>query len=188
MNGVELTRLRQGNLQVPVVARLRMEERAGLGDLRRASTSTPPRTASRKCRWARCPTSSPACALEKVHRRNQFRTITVSDLPAGRLAAVRGARRGPAAPAPAREGAAARLPFRGRRRAGEAGRRFPRAGLRDAGVGGGDLPGAGAAVPKRGQAAAGLRRHPLRHGRRLFLARGSWTCPSASWPSSASPA
>lgn len=79
MNGVELTRLRQGNLQIPVVARLRMEERAGLGDLE--SLYVYSGQGLQKVPLGAFSHLESGLRTEKVHRRNQFRTITVSTFP-----------------------------------------------------------------------------------------------------------
>ena len=72
--------LREGDEQIPVVARLRMDERAQLSDIR-ASTST------RSQGTQKVPLQSISSIVyemqtEKLQRRNQFRTITISAFPA----------------------------------------------------------------------------------------------------------
>jgi multidrug efflux pump subunit AcrB len=84
LNGYQVGTLREGDLQIPIVARLRMEERAQLTDLQNlyvyASQSTQ-RVPLRQISTLRT-SMEPA----KINRRNQFRTITVSCYPvAGHL-------------------------------------------------------------------------------------------------------
>ena len=80
MNGFPLTTLRQDNLQIPVVARLRVEERARLTDIQNlyvypleGTARTPLQQVSRV---------GYQMDTEKIKRRNQFRTVTVSAFPA----------------------------------------------------------------------------------------------------------
>jgi multidrug efflux pump subunit AcrB len=75
MNGVSMTTLREGDRQIPVVARMRMEQRGTLSDMRslyvlssQGSNTVPIESIS---------TISYDMRAEKVQRRNQFRTITV---------------------------------------------------------------------------------------------------------------
>lgn len=83
--GQKVTTLREGDREIPVVARLRMEERAQLGDLRnlyvyssQGQQKVPLRQVSR---------TEFGMQAEKIRARNQFRTITVSTGPAeGHLA------------------------------------------------------------------------------------------------------
>jgi multidrug efflux pump subunit AcrB len=93
LNGATLTTLREGDRQIPVMARLRMEQRGTLSDLQnlyvlsRRGQHVPLEAVSRV---------SQELQPEKIMRRNQFRTITVSAFPAEGvlpsevLAAVRG--------------------------------------------------------------------------------------------------
>jgi multidrug efflux pump subunit AcrB len=84
ITGQRVTSLREGDKQIPVVARLRMEERAQLADLNnlyvyssQGATRVPLGTVS---------TIEHGMQTEKLRRRNQFRTITVSCFPKeGRL-------------------------------------------------------------------------------------------------------
>ena len=77
--GTKLTTLRDGDKQIPVVAKLRMEERATLSDLESfyvgssQSTQKVPLTEIASLRTEMRP--------EKIRRRAQFRTITVSAFP-----------------------------------------------------------------------------------------------------------
>jgi len=80
LNGYEVSELREGNRQIPIVARLRMEERAQVTDLQslyvfasQNARRVPLRQLS-SLRYAMQPA--------KINRRNQFRTITVSSYPA----------------------------------------------------------------------------------------------------------
>jgi multidrug efflux pump subunit AcrB len=78
MNGAPVTVLREGDKQIPVVARLRMEERAQLGDLQNlyvygeGGQKVPLRSVSHLDYRLR---------REVIRRRDQFRTITVSAAP-----------------------------------------------------------------------------------------------------------
>ena len=79
LNGSRVATLREGHRQIPVVARLRMEERARLSDLEnlyvyasQGSQKVPLRQISRL---------TYSMKLEKIVRRNQFRTMTVSCFP-----------------------------------------------------------------------------------------------------------
>ncbi len=76
INGSQVTVLREGDEQIPIVARLRMEERAQLADVQnlyvysmQGAQKTPLRQVS---------SVGYGMQTEKVRRRNQFRTITVS--------------------------------------------------------------------------------------------------------------
>jgi multidrug efflux pump subunit AcrB len=77
--GNKITTLREGDKQIPIVARMRMEERAQLSDLQNLYVSAMQGTA-----WV--PVRSVATvgydsAPGKIRRRHQFRTITVSTFP-----------------------------------------------------------------------------------------------------------
>jgi multidrug efflux pump subunit AcrB len=81
MNGYRVATLREGDEQIPVVARMRMEERASLSDIQnlyvfssQSAQKVPLQLVSR---------IDYGLATEKLKRRNQFRTITVSAFPAG---------------------------------------------------------------------------------------------------------
>jgi multidrug efflux pump subunit AcrB len=80
INGFQVTTLRDGEEQIPVVARMRLEERARLTDVQDLYVSS--LTGLQKVPLRQV--SSIAYDLEtaKMRRRNQFRTITVSSFPA----------------------------------------------------------------------------------------------------------
>ena len=80
INGARLSVLREGDRQIPIVARMRMEQRAELSDVRslyvlsdRGGQSVPLEAISSIAYEMR---------TEKLQRRNQFRTITVAAFPA----------------------------------------------------------------------------------------------------------
>jgi len=79
MNGYELTVLREGDKQIPVVARLRLEERARLSDVESLYVYSSQGTQKVPLKQV----SSIGYALETatLQRRNHFRTITVSCFP-----------------------------------------------------------------------------------------------------------
>ncbi|MBU1229726.1 MAG: efflux RND transporter permease subunit [Proteobacteria bacterium] len=76
MNGFAVTSLRQGRLDVPVFARLRMEERAGMEDIKNLYVSSA--DGAQKVPLGQISTVSWGLETEKIARRNHFRTITVS--------------------------------------------------------------------------------------------------------------
>jgi multidrug efflux pump subunit AcrB len=82
MSGVRVSVLREGEEQIPVVARLRMDERAQLSDVRSLYVYAGEGT-------QKVPLQSISSVVyemqtEKLQRRNQFRTVTVSAFPDAR--------------------------------------------------------------------------------------------------------
>ena len=80
MNGTRLTTLREGDKQIPIVARLRMEERAPLSDIHNLYVYSAHGPAEGAARGDLA--IDYGMQTEKLQRRNQFRTITVSAFPA----------------------------------------------------------------------------------------------------------
>ncbi len=80
MSGHQVTQLREGDKQIPVVARLRMEERAQLGDLNNLYVYSG--KGSQKIHLRQVASIEYGMQTEKMRARNQFRTITVSANPA----------------------------------------------------------------------------------------------------------
>ncbi len=79
MSGIPVTVLREGDKQIPVVVRLRMEERAQLSDIKNLyvySVISPQKVQLREISDIKY-----NMELSNIHRRNQFRTITVSCFP-----------------------------------------------------------------------------------------------------------
>jgi multidrug efflux pump subunit AcrB len=79
ISGFEVTSLREGDQQIPIVARLRVEERARLSDIQNLyvyALQSPAKAPLRQVSEIDYQLQS-----EKVRRRNQFRTITVSCFP-----------------------------------------------------------------------------------------------------------
>ncbi|HSA92745.1 MAG TPA: efflux RND transporter permease subunit [Terriglobales bacterium] len=79
MSGQSVTTLREGDKQIPVVARLRMEERAQLSDIKNLYVYALQGT--QKIPLRQVSNVEYALETEKLRRRNQFRTITVSAFP-----------------------------------------------------------------------------------------------------------
>ena len=79
MNGFPVTTLREGDKQIPVVARLRPEERARLSDIRNLYVYSA--TGPQKVPLGQVSTIQYGMKSEKIRRRNQFRTVTVSAFP-----------------------------------------------------------------------------------------------------------
>ncbi len=79
MSGYTVTTLREGKRQIPVMARLRVSERAQLSDIQNLyvySTQGP-----QKVPLEQVSSIDYRMEIEKIRRRNQFRTITVSCFP-----------------------------------------------------------------------------------------------------------
>ena len=76
INGNQVTVLREGDKQIPIVARLRMEERAQLADVQNLYVYS--MQGSQKVPLRQVSSIEYGMQTEKVRRRNQFRTITVS--------------------------------------------------------------------------------------------------------------
>jgi multidrug efflux pump subunit AcrB len=80
MSGYRVSTLREGDEQIPVVARLRMDERASVGDVQNLYVYSS--QGAQKVPLQLISTIEYELATEKLQRRNQFRTITVSAFPA----------------------------------------------------------------------------------------------------------
>lgn len=80
MSGVPVTTLRDGDVQIPVLARLRMEERARLADL--ASLYVYSSQGSQRVPLSQVSTLRYGMESVKTRSRSQFRTVTVSAFPA----------------------------------------------------------------------------------------------------------
>lgn len=76
INGTQVTTLRDGDKQIPVVTRLRMEERAQLSDVENLYVYS--MQGAQKATLRQVSSVEYGMQTEKVRRRNQFRTITVS--------------------------------------------------------------------------------------------------------------
>jgi len=79
MAGVQVSELRQGNDQIPIVARLRMDERAQLSDV--SSLYVYSTQGQQKVPLQSVSSIVYEMQTEKLQRRNQFRTVTVSAFP-----------------------------------------------------------------------------------------------------------
>jgi multidrug efflux pump subunit AcrB len=80
MAGVKVSELREGNDQIPIVARLRMDERSQLSDVR--SLYVYSTQGQQKVPLQSVSSIVYDMQTEKLQRRNQFRTVTVSAFPA----------------------------------------------------------------------------------------------------------
>jgi multidrug efflux pump subunit AcrB len=83
MSGHKVAVLRQGDDQIPIVARLRMEERSQLSDVR--SLYVYASQGSQKVPLQSISSIVYDMQTEKLQRRNQFRTITISAFPAAHV-------------------------------------------------------------------------------------------------------
>jgi multidrug efflux pump subunit AcrB len=79
IHGLPLTVLREADEEIPVLARLRIEERARLSDIQNLYVHS--LQGPRKAPLLQVSSVSYGMELEKLRRRNQFRTITVSAFP-----------------------------------------------------------------------------------------------------------
>lgn len=79
LSGYSVTSLREGDKQIPVVAQLRMEERAQLDDLKNLYVYSS--SGAQRVPLRQVSSVSYQMQTEKLRRRNQFRTITVSCSP-----------------------------------------------------------------------------------------------------------
>ncbi len=80
MNGYQVGELREGDKQIPVIARMRMEERSRLADLQNLYVYST--QSGQKVPLRQISSMHYTMQTEKIQRRNQFRTITVSCFPA----------------------------------------------------------------------------------------------------------
>lgn len=76
MNGYQVGELREGDKQIPVIARMRMEERSQLADLQNLYVYSS--QSGQKVPLRQISSMNYTMQTEKIQRRNQFRTITVS--------------------------------------------------------------------------------------------------------------
>ncbi len=79
ITGVQVTTLREGDKQIPVIARLRMEERAQLADVGNLYVYSA--DGQQRIPIRQITTIEQDMRTEKIARRNQFRTITVGAFP-----------------------------------------------------------------------------------------------------------
>jgi multidrug efflux pump subunit AcrB len=79
MTGVKVATLREGDDQIPIVARLRMDERSPVSDIR--SLYVYAQNGSQKVPLPSISSVTYEMQTEKLQRRNQFRTITISAFP-----------------------------------------------------------------------------------------------------------
>jgi multidrug efflux pump subunit AcrB len=79
MNGAPLTTLRDGDQRIPVVLRLRMEDRARLTDVQSLVVSS--LSGSGRAMLRHVSGVEYGMETEKIRRRNQFRTVTVGAFP-----------------------------------------------------------------------------------------------------------
>jgi multidrug efflux pump subunit AcrB len=79
LSGLTLATLREGDKQIPIAARLRMEERAALSDIQNLYVYS--LTGTQRVPLQQVSRVTTAMAIPRIIRRNQFRTITVSAFP-----------------------------------------------------------------------------------------------------------
>jgi multidrug efflux pump subunit AcrB len=77
--GHQVTTLRDGDKEIPVVTRLKMEERAQLGDLKNLYVYSS--QGKQKIHLQQVASTEYGMQLEKMRSRNQFRTVTIAAMP-----------------------------------------------------------------------------------------------------------
>ena len=87
MNGIPVTVLREGSKQIPVLARLRADERAQLDDINNLYVYSS--TGTQKVPLRQISRIDYSLRTEVIRRRNQYRTITVSAVPQSGILASR---------------------------------------------------------------------------------------------------
>jgi multidrug efflux pump subunit AcrB len=105
LNGYRMTQMYEGNNVIPIIARLRMEERAQLGDLKNLYVYS--NEGATKIPMQQIASLSAGMRPEKINRRDQFRTITVGAYPKDGVLSSEVLR----ASKPALDSLAARLPL-----------------------------------------------------------------------------
>jgi len=83
MTGALVGRLREGDHEIPIISRLRPEERAQISEIENLYVNA--QNSAQKVPLGQVSRITYALATEKIRRRNQFRTITVSAFPAAGL-------------------------------------------------------------------------------------------------------
>ena len=79
MSGVPASTYREADKQIPIAVRLRMEERAGLSDIQ--NTYVYSMSSNQRVPLSQVAQVSTEMAAQRIMRRNQFRTVTVSAFP-----------------------------------------------------------------------------------------------------------
>ena len=79
MSGLPVSTYREGDKQIPIAVRLRMEERAGLSDVQNIYVYS--MTSNQRVPLRQVSQVTTEMAVSKIKRRNQFRTVTVSAFP-----------------------------------------------------------------------------------------------------------
>jgi multidrug efflux pump subunit AcrB len=79
MTGLPVSTYREADKQIPIAARLRMEERAGLSDVQ--NTYVYSMTSNQRVPLRQVSEVTTEMKIPKIKRRNQFRTVTVSAFP-----------------------------------------------------------------------------------------------------------
>ncbi len=87
MSGIPVTTLREGNKQIPVIARLRADERARLDDINNLYVYS--HAGTQKIPLRQVAHVAYSLKTEVIRRRNQYRTITVSAVPRNGILASR---------------------------------------------------------------------------------------------------
>jgi multidrug efflux pump subunit AcrB len=79
ISGLQVSTLREGDKQIPIAAKLRMEERAGLDDVRNLYVYS--LVGTQRVPLSQVSKVTTEMAMPRILRRNQFRTVTVSAFP-----------------------------------------------------------------------------------------------------------
>ena len=182
LSGWQVGTLLDGDSHIPIVARLRQEERAQLADVANLYVYSSIGT-------GRVPLNSLApmtfqMSQERIVRRDHFRTMTVTAFPAPGVLPSEVMKLGHTENRSASRRASSELSHRDWRRTVQAGRRLRRIGRRAGSIGGDDLHRAGLAVQQSHQTVAGIHRRTVwrrRRGRRAMADAGRHSTSWRSW-------
>ena len=170
MSGVPVTTLREGNKEIPVIAQLRMEERAQLSDIQNLYVYSS--TGTQKIPLSQVSQIRNTIQTQRIRRQEHFRTISVSSFPVpGALPSDVLNAALPGAQDVCRE-SARRLHDADQWRTGQTGERLSRSADCVGNLGIPDLPGAAGPVRSRRQAVPGVRRSSVWRRRRTARTRG----------------
>ena len=87
MSGTPVTTLQDGDKNIPVVARLKLDERAQLSDIQNLYVYSRHRRTRTRFRWCRSPTSTNSMMTDRIVRLDHFRKMSIYAFPApGHLA------------------------------------------------------------------------------------------------------
>ena len=79
LSGLQVSTYREGDKQIPIAVRLRMEDRAAMSDVQNSYVYSA--TSNQRVPLGQVSNVTTEMTIPKIKRRNQFRTVTVSAFP-----------------------------------------------------------------------------------------------------------